>query len=74
MIKVQKVTNMSLKTAAQQKQTFHGIPGRRTDIRRQMLRLVNSVDQKVKTAEKKMYMCSHGQGNMINDDYETNYN
>jgi hypothetical protein len=54
MIKVQKVTNMSLKTAAQQKQAFHGIPGRRTDIRRQMLRLINSVDQNVKTAGKEI--------------------
>jgi hypothetical protein len=72
MIKVHKVTNTNLQTAAQQRQAFQAIPGRRTDIGGPMLRLINSVDPDC--WENKLDMCSHRQGKMINDDYETNYN
>jgi hypothetical protein len=58
MLKVQQVTNTSLKTAAQQKQAFQGIPGRRADIGKPMLRLINSVDQNVKTTGKTNWICA----------------
>jgi hypothetical protein len=58
MIKVQQVTNTSLKTAAQQREAFQEILGGRTDIGRQMLKFINSVDQNVKTAGKTNWICA----------------